>query len=114
MEIKTPYIEIRNKKYETKDFNIKVFEIGTIFIIKFTKGNDIIYFGTNDLKNLIKLKPKIESEFIEKDGDFIIETKIIGYEKDISYIEYIIALTQLYAVIYNISAGNKKHYLHYF
>ena len=86
MEIKTPYIEIRNEKYETKDFNIKVFEIGKIFIIKFTKGNYIIYFGTKDLKKLIKLKPIIESEFIEKDGDLIIDEKIVGYE-DYSYID---------------------------
>ena len=86
MEIKTPYIEIKNKKYETKDFNIKLFEIGSIFIIKFTKGNDTIYFGTKDLKNLIKLKPITDSKVIEKNGDFIIETKIVGYENT-SYID---------------------------
>jgi hypothetical protein len=82
--INTKYIEIRGNKHETKEFITQKIIIGQLEILKLQTKNKTIYFGTKNLKNLIKIKEIRDETYNELTGE--IESKIVGYDKTTSVI----------------------------
>lgn len=80
--INTKYIEIRGKKYETIELKTQKILIGQLEILKLQSKNKTIYFGTKNLKNLIKIKKIWKETYNELTGK--IESRFVGYDETTS------------------------------